>query len=94
MTDFRNDPLYRDRNDPMDRNFGYEPAARSTGTAWAWITGAVFLVIILSIAFGVGHAPSRVASNDAAPPAATRMVPPAAPGLNPPPAPAPAPKRQ
>ena len=104
MTDYRNssDPLYRDPNDPMNRDIGYEPAARGSGTAWGWIAGAVFLVIILAIALGVGREPSRVATNDTAAPAATRMAPPsnavhpaspAAPGLAPPPAPAPAPNR-
>ncbi len=99
MTDYRSsrDPLYRDRNDPATRNTGYEPAASDRMRArWGWIAGAVFLVVILGIAFGVGHDHNHVASNDAAPPAATHMPPPAAavnpaPGLARPPAPAPAP---
>ena len=53
---------YRDPNDPMYGNRGYEPADR-TGTSWGWIAGAVFLVIVLGLAFGVGHEPSRVASS-------------------------------
>jgi len=35
----------------MYGNRGYEPADR-TGTSWGWIAGAVFLVIILALAFG------------------------------------------
>jgi hypothetical protein len=84
---------YRDPNDPMHGNLGYEPADR-TNTGWGWIAAAVFLVIVLALAFGVSHEPSRVASNDTP---TTRMAPPTSPtnpgtlpGLTPPPAPAPA----
>ena len=94
---------YRDFNDPLMRNSDYEPASRGPG--WGWIIAAVFLVIVLAIAFGVGHEPNRVAFNNTTPPAApaaTHMAPPAAalnpfsratPGLAPRPAPAPAPDR-
>jgi hypothetical protein len=91
---------FRDPNDPLMRSTGYEPYSRGTGGGWGWIAAAVFLVIVLAIAFGVGREPSRVASNDATPPA-TRMSPLAPPGggmtnparplnqgLAPPPAPA------
>jgi hypothetical protein len=82
---------YRDPNDPMYGNTGYEPAGRRTGTSWGWIAGAVFLVIILALAFGVGHEPSRVASNNNTAETTTPMTPPAppspstVPGLAPPP---------
>jgi hypothetical protein len=101
MSDYRNsnDPLYRDPNDPSMRGTGYEPAAPTTGTTWGWIAAAVFIVIVLGIAFGVGHEPSRLASNEAVPPPLTHpspLAPPAA--MTPPPrpmapslAPAPAP---
>ena len=85
---------YRDPNDPMQGNFGYEPADRRS-SGWGWIAGAAFLVIVLALAFGVAREPSRVASNDTQS-AATHTTPPAAtnpgslPGLTPPPAPAPA----
>ena len=91
---------YRDPNDPMYRNAGYEPADRSTGTSWGWIAGAVFLVIVLGLAFGVGHNSNHVASNDTTGPQTTAPMAPAAgtatpspstvPGLAPPPAQAPA----
>ena len=65
---------YRDPNDPM---YGYEPADR-TGI-WGWIAGAAGLVIILvlGLALGVGHGPTRVASNNVTPPQTT------APGTHP-----------
>jgi hypothetical protein len=72
---------YRDPNDPM---YGYEPAYR-TGS-WGWIAGATGLVIILvlGLAFGVGHGPTRVASNNVMPPQATVPgAPPTMPGLTP-----------
>ena len=83
---------YRDPNDPMYGS--YEPAGR-TSRGWGWIAGAVFLVIVLALAFGVSREPSRVASNDSQS-AATHTMPPAntnpgsLPGLTPP---APAPNR-
>lgn len=85
MSDFR-DPLYRDLNNPMSGNVGYEPATgRNAG--WGWIAGAVFLVIVLALAFGVGHAPdSRVASNTMAPATTHPLAPPAATNLGTPPA--------
>ena len=62
---------------PMTGNVGYEPAYRRNA-GWGWIAGAVFLVIVLALAFGVGHEPnSRVASNTVPPPAATHSVRPA-----------------
>ena len=61
---------YRDPNDPMFGNRGYE-ACRPHQHELGVIAGAVFLVIVLALAFGVGHEPSRVASNNATPPQAT-----------------------
>jgi hypothetical protein len=69
--------------------YGYEPADR-TGI-WGWLTGcAVFLVVILclglGLALGVGHEPTRVASNNATPPQTTApAAPPMVPTLTPPP---------
>jgi hypothetical protein len=78
---------YRDPNDPM---YGYEPPDR-TGTSWGWIAGALSMAIILALAFsGVGHGPTRVASNNATPPRTTApAAPPMMPSLTPPPSQAP-----
>jgi len=90
---------YRDPNDPQMRNMGYEPYSAGTKTGWVWLAAAIFFILVLAVAFGVGHEPNRVARNDETPPA-TQMTPPAAlpnpappaaPSLVPPPAPAPAP---
>jgi hypothetical protein len=93
MSDYRNpnDPLYRD--DPLSREARYE-SARSYNAAWGWIAGALFLVIILAVAFSVGREPSQTAMNETSPPATsgtTGMAPPAAnPGpVRPAPAPTP-----
>jgi len=67
MSDYRN--YGGDPNDPLHRNFGYEPTAR--GGAWGWIIGAAFLVVVLVLAFGMSHEPKRVASNNVTPPSAT-----------------------
>ena len=93
---------YRDPNDPMYGNPGYASRFHSTRRAYRRFQRAVFLVIVLALAFGVGHEPSRVASNDTTQSAATRMAPPAGtmspapsavPGLAPPPAATPAPNK-
>jgi hypothetical protein len=94
---------YRDPIDPLYGNTGSERAERRTTAGWGWIAGAVFLVIVLAVAFGVGHEPTRVASNDTTQSAPTRMAPPAGttnpaapsivPGLAPPPATTPAPNK-
>jgi hypothetical protein len=92
MSDFRNP------NDPLWRDTSYDSGTPSYGSAGAWIAGAAVVVVVLLIAFGVRHEPSQIASNDIAPPAATRMAPPPAtvphpanpalgPGLVPTPAP-------
>jgi hypothetical protein len=86
MTDYRNpdDPMLR-------RNLDYDPDARSANSAWGWIAGAVFVVVVLAIAFGIGHQPNagtdRVANNTA--PMTAPAAPPAAPA-NPALSPAPA----
>ena len=88
MSDYRNFD-YRDGSDPLQRNAPYDPNVRPMNAAWGWIAAAVFLVVVLAVAFGFGHQPgglgTNTASNDTTPPAATRMAPPLAPT----PAPAP-----
>jgi len=93
MSDYRN-PDYRNPDDPLWRGQPYEPATEATGASWAWIAGALVVVVLVAIAFGIGHEPARTASNDsptaahvAPPPVAPRAFNPAAPGLAPPPAP-------
>jgi len=85
---------YRDANDPNMWNIGYYPAGTKTG--WVWLATAISFVVVLAVAFGVGHDADRVASNDRTRSAATPMTPPAA--ISPAPrnlvpAPAPAPNR-
>jgi hypothetical protein len=85
---------YRNPNDPLWRGAQYEPATSGNNVGWGWIAGALALVILVAIAFGVGHSPTETASNDVSPqanrmtppPSAPRHVNPAAPGLTPPPA--------
>jgi hypothetical protein len=69
---------YRNPNDPMGRdpNPLYDPDDRGGSATWGWAAAALFVVVILAIAFGVGSGPSRVASNNASPP----VMSPAAPG--------------
>jgi hypothetical protein len=74
MPDYRNpnDPFYRDEQ--VNRDMSVD--TRSYNATWGWIAGALFLVVILAIAFGIGHEPTMTASNDTVPPASTRMAPP------------------
>jgi hypothetical protein len=79
MTDYRdpNDPFYANPTDPLAPNTAYEPTRPRSNARWGWLAAAVFLVIVLALAFGTGHEPSRTASNELASSAATRMAPPA-----------------
>jgi len=105
MSDYRNpDFNYQSPEDPMRDDAKFDPDARSANAAWGWIAAAVFLVVVLAVAFGIGHRPGQsgtnTAANDITPPAATHMAPPAGPSpsmippqtttLAPLPAPAPA----
>jgi hypothetical protein len=55
MSDFRN------ANDPLRRDEPYDLNARSG--AWGWIAGAVVVVILLALAFGIGRGPNQAGTN-------------------------------
>ncbi len=91
MTDYRNP------DDPWRRDPSYDLNSRNANATWGWIAGAIVLVVLAALAFGVGRSPNqagnRVATNTRPP--ANQMAPaPGAPGsrsLTPAPAPAPSP---
>jgi hypothetical protein len=96
---------YRNPNDPLRSDTPYDPNVRGTNATWGWIAGAVFLVVVLAIAFGIGHSPNQSGTNVANnTPPATQMAPapngPANPAYTPAPmsprpaAPQPAPSNQ
>jgi len=65
---------YRDP-DPLERGTRYGPPDRSRyNAAWGWVAGAVILAILVAIAFGIGQGPTQTASNDLAPPPASRTL--------------------
>ncbi|MGB6538961.1 MAG: hypothetical protein WBF58_23720 [Xanthobacteraceae bacterium] len=70
-------------DDPWRRDTAYDLNARRRGSAWGWIAGAVFLAIVLGIAFGVGHTPNsgrnNVFANSGAPPMAQPHLAPSGP---------------
>lgn len=80
MSDYRNYE-YRNPEDPLRNDANLDPSVRGPNAAWGWIAAAVFLVVVLAVAFGYGHKPGQLgtntASNTVTPPAATHMVPPA-----------------
>jgi hypothetical protein len=78
MSDYGN----YDPNDPLRREPPYDPDAKAMNAAWGWIAAALFLVVVLAVAFGIGREPGAIntASNDSTPPAVQHMTPPAAPG--------------
>jgi|GEM_PF-1250874 len=93
MTDYRNpNDDYLNTQDPFRNDPKLDPNVRAPNAAWGWIAAAVFLVVVLAVAFGFGHKPGQLgtntASNDVTAPAANRMAPPA---TVPPPSIAPAP---
>ena len=77
MSDFRNYD-YRNPEDPLRSDPQLDPNVRPPNAAWGWIAAAIFLVVVLAVAFGYGHKPGQLgtntASNDVAPPAATHMT--------------------
>lgn len=83
MSDFRNSD-YRNSNDPL-RDAPYDPDVRAMNATWGWIAAAIFLVVVLAVAFGIGHESGQfsTASNDAAPPAAHVAPPPVTMAPNP-----------
>jgi hypothetical protein len=108
MSDYRtpNDPLFdpndplRNPNAPAPPELGYGRSGRAMNGTWGWVAAAVFLVVVLAVAFGMEHHTgplgTNTASNVATPPAATHMaaptVTPAPPAATPtPPAVAPSP---
>jgi hypothetical protein len=78
-----NDPSHRDN---WQQGFGRDDA-RSDNATWGWVAAAVFVAIVLFIAFTSGHDAQRTASNDLSQTAASTrtMMPPAqrAPLVNP-----------
>lgn len=75
MSDFRNP------NDPRD--MPYDPNVRQGSAGWGWAAGAVFVVILLALAFGIGRHPNQAGTNVAAnnhPPVTQLAPPPSGPG--------------
>jgi hypothetical protein len=79
MSDYR-DP----RNDPLDPTM--RDGMRRSNSGLGWIAGAIFLVVVLALIFGLGREGDRTAGTDGArPPAATTGA--APPATTPPAAP-------
>ncbi len=54
---------YNNSDDPWRRDAAYDLNAHRRGSAWGWIAGAVFLAVVLAIAFGAGHSSNSAGSN-------------------------------
>jgi cytoskeletal protein RodZ len=50
---------YRDPDFGNGNNMRADPDTRVANSAWGWIAGAVVLVVLLAVAFGIGHQPSQ-----------------------------------
>lgn len=85
MSDYRNsnfDNGNDNANDPLQRSAPDDPNARAMNATWGWVAAAVFIVVVLAVAFGFGHRPggsTNTAYNDVNPPAATHTAPPVTP---------------
>ncbi len=83
MSDYQNsdfDPF--NPKDPYRRNAKMDPDVRAANAVWGWMAAAIFVVVVLAVAFGMTHQAGQIGTNTAsnditAPPAATRMLPPA-----------------
>jgi hypothetical protein len=73
---------YRNPNDPLRRDLNADPDSRAMNATWGWIAAAVFIVVVLAVAFGIGHQPGTVNGNNVASnaPASQMAPPPVAPG--------------
>jgi hypothetical protein len=60
------------------RDFDRRMEMDSSPTPWGWITGALFIVVVLALVFTSGTT-DRTASNDMSPPATTGLAPRTAP---------------
>ena len=80
MSDYR-DPYNRDPMDPVGMDMPRNEARRAN-SGLGWIAGALFMVVVLALIFGLGRTGERTASSPSSPPAATT-------GSAPPPAGAP-----
>jgi hypothetical protein len=65
---------YQDPNDPMHRA-GTPYEARQSNAALGWIAGAVFLVVVLALIFGLGGDGDRTAGTGTPPGATTGTAP-------------------
>jgi hypothetical protein len=73
---------YYDPNDPM-RRAGTPYEARQSNAALGWIAGAVFLVVVLALIFGLGRDADQTAGTGTSPPAATTGAAPPGPATTP-----------
>jgi hypothetical protein len=74
MSDYR-DP----RNDPLDPTgtAGMRDSMGRSNSGLGWIAGAIFLVVVLALIFGLGRQTDQSATNTgASPPATTGAAPP------------------
>jgi hypothetical protein len=69
MSDYR-DPYNRDPMDPMGMDMPRSDARRAN-SGLGWIAGALFMVVVLALIFGLGRTGERTASSTSSPPAAT-----------------------
>jgi hypothetical protein len=82
MMDDRRDPSMQDPLDPTMNTATREDALRRSNTGLGWIAGAVFLVVVLALIFGLGRS-DQTATNTNNPPAATTGQAPPAPPATP-----------
>jgi hypothetical protein len=68
-----NDPLQRDE---WRQNIARDDDARAANATWGWVAAAVFVAVVLFIAFSSGRNGTQTASNDTMTSART-MTPPA-----------------
>src|SRR5579883_668299 len=88
MSDWTSGSEFRNPDDPYRRDAYTDPDARAANAVWGWIAAAVFVVVILAVAFGMSHQPGQDGANVASnTPAATTPANPARPAPNSAPAP-------
>jgi hypothetical protein len=68
-----------ENGNPMWQPGEYGPARRSYGSRWGWLAGALVVLALIAIVFGVSHGPTKTAMNEPRPTAGNLAIPAPAP---------------
>src|SRR5262249_59002849 len=85
---------YRDPRNPLDPPAGPDMQGdmRRSNSGLGWIAGAVFLIVVIALIYGLGHSDRTASTGGSPPPAPPRTATPPGPAAPPPTTPRPGPQ--